>query len=362
MKRIYKNHDQARYRRRRAKREEKAKTKRKTFLKQKNAYKRSSDKQPQFSYTPTPRYDREIVAPKHFSLVNNPNETLIFISELKEAFKKKEKIFVSLWEVDIIEDDAIVILLSIMVRFKSLGIRFNGNLPSNSAARKKLEESGFLRHLYTKFDERDRYLIAQAGNDTIITHAFKNVDPALSAGVIQKASSALWGGKGRCQGVQRVLLELMLNTNNHASLLTTGDKHWWLSMSYDPVESKCKFSFVDYGVGIFDSLDNKAQGNKFYGVLNKMRSLISTPNNAIMFEKILKGELHKTATGKEYRGKGLPGIYQAFERNQISNLHILSNNVSANTSKGLYQTMPLPFDGTFLYWELTPSNQHCLAA
>ena len=42
--------------------------------------------------------------------------------------------------------------------------------------------------------------------------------------------------------MQRVFIELMQNTNNHAAYNVTGEKHWWLCVDYDNSMNKVYFS------------------------------------------------------------------------------------------------------------------------
>ena len=307
------------------------------------------------------RYEdfRKIKAPENFTLIGNPEEVIEFISKLKVSFDKKQKVFVVLNEVKNIDYDAIVVLLSIMVRFKSQKIDFNGDFPENEEAKQMLTESGFFKNLFRQFSDVDRYSISQNHENLIHTHAWKNVDSTLSAQVIEQATETIWGEKRRCQGAQRALIELMLNTNNHATVGKEGDKHWWLSVNHRKKENKVTFSFVDYGVGVFKSLENKPEGNKFYKAIDKMLSIFKFKDNADLLRLILNGELHKTVTGEHYRGKGLPGINDAMNRNSFSNLHIITNNVYANVSNGSFKELSSNFNGTFIYWELNQSNISC---
>ena len=301
-----------------------------------------------------------VKAPAHLSLINNPEGTISFLEKLKYNFDNEKRTFVMLREVQTVEDDAIVLLLSIMVRFKSRGIYFNGDYPMNRGATRKLIRSGFFEHLYKDFTDADRYALSKENGSTLHTHAYKNVDSALSAKIIAYASEFVWGIRQRCQGVQRTLLELMLNTNNHASI-EQGEKHWWLSVTYDRPSKVVKFSFVDYGVGIFTSLTGKKEGTKFFGALPKLFEKFKPSTNGEILQLILAGDLHKTATGQHFRGKGLPGIKEAQDRGWISNLHIVTNDVFADTTAGTYRTLIKPFLGTFIYWELRPTNKHCNA-
>lgn len=297
---------------------------------------------------------KKIKAPTILSFIDNPEEVIDFINNLKYYFEDKKKVFVVLKDVKKINYDAIVVLLSIMVKFKAHGIDFNGDFPYDRAANKILRESGFFQNLFKQFEDKDRYELGKQNN--IHTHAWKNVDPTLGDSIIKQASKAIWGEERRCQGVQRALIELMLNTNNHADIAKEGEKHWWLSLNNRKEEKMSCFSFVDFGVGIFESLNNKKEGSKFFGWAEKLIKRAKHGNNAELLKLILNGDLHETVTGKHYRGKGLPGINEAMKRNQISNLYIITNDVYGDIANNSYRMLKNSFSGTFLYWELNSAN------
>ena len=155
-----------------------------------------------------------------------------------------------------------------------------------------------------------------------------------------------------------MFLELMQNTNNHASFDNLGEKHWWLSVDYDKENNKAKFSFIDFGVGIFKSLENKNSGSKFYRIIEKVKNIYKYGNNAELLKLLLEGEIHKTATGDYYRGKGLPGIVNALKQNRISNLTIISNNAMADVNNNKYKLLNKALNGSFFSWELNYNNEH----
>jgi len=252
--------------------------------------------------------------------------------------------------------DALVVLLSIMVNFKARGIEFNGDFPRNKKARSLLKRSGFFEYLYGSFVMSDKYDLPTKSR--IHTLAMKNVDSALGAQIISEASLTIWKSKKRCHGVQKTFLELMQNTNNHATIGVPGSKHWWLSVFHLEKEKKVAFSFVDFGVGIFNSLKNKPVQNKWFGWFEKMKTKFSFSNDADLLKLILAGELHSTVTMKPFRGKGLPGLKLALDRNQISNLHIISNTVKADVKNDKYSIINQNFSGTFVYWELNETNEN----
>lgn len=301
------------------------------------------------------RYEK-VVAPKSFLFLDNIEGTIDFVNKLEKYFNKNKSVFVNLNEVEEIDYGAITVLLSVMIEFKRARIEFDGNFPNNKLVRDKLEDSQFFDRLRKHIISESEYSIQK--KNQIFTKGNKMVMPTLGYNVIPESSKTVWGEKRMCKGIQRILLELMQNTHNHASLSKEGDEFWWLSVNHNEQEKKVSFVFVDYGQGIFESLSNKPTGNKWSGYLQKIKSKVGYDNNAKILQKLLNGELHMTVTGQSFRGKGLPGIMEVLKRNQISNLYVISNDVFANIEKEDYHLLNKKFNGTFLYWELCQSNEN----
>jgi hypothetical protein len=178
----------------------------------------------------------------------------------------------------------------------------------------------------------------------------------MSDEIIKQSSKFIWNEERRCTGLQRVFLELMQNTNNHASNTSKGEYHWWATTYYSKEDNKVCFAFIDYGVGILKSLESNKEGHKFFGIIPKIKQAFNPSTNADVLKLLLNGDVHKTATGKYYRGKGLPGIYDACKKNQISNLVIISNDAIADYTQNKYERLNNKLSGTFVYWELNASN------
>lgn len=295
---------------------------------------------------------KHIEAPKCLSMIENPEGTLTFIKDLEKSLDKKEKVFVVLRHVEKIASGAIVILLSIMIKFKNSGVLFNGDHPKNKIARQYLSNSGFFERLYLQ--DGDAYSIH--GKSGIFTHADKVVDSKLSNELIYKVSKLIWGEPYRCTGVQKVYIELMQNTNNHASLHGANEHHWYTTVTYNKEKNKACFSFIDYGVGIIQSI-NKNEKGKFWHALTKIMNLLKPQDSGDFLRLLLDGSIHKTATGHYYRGKGLPGIYKAFQDNKISNLVVITNDAFANCEQNVFKTLTNNFEGTYIYWELNNNNK-----
>lgn len=299
-----------------------------------------------------------IRAPRCFSLIENTESVLKFINRLSTCYARKKKVFVILRNVKQITGDALVLLLSNVVEFKATGIDFNGNKPKEPKVAKQLENSGFFKILYdegkdkTKFKDQNSFTINDDQN--IYTHATKNVDSELTASLIENAAEFLWGTKRRCIGVQRIMIELMQNTNNHASR-KTGEKFWWLSITKEINPKRVCFSFIDYGMGVFRSLATKGTGDKFYGWLDSMKRICSPENHFEVLYKMMTGEFHKTVTGKSYRGKGIPGIYNEIGKGSITKLCVISNDAFGNAIDKDFHQLINPLKGTFIYFELDDS-------
>lgn len=296
-----------------------------------------------------------IKPPINFSMITNTEDSLAFIAKLERCFDIRQKVFVNLSDVEVIAHGALVILLSIMKKFKANNIGFNGYMPKNPIANQILRESGFFSELYSnRSHSLESYRLEKP---YFFTHSSKIVDAKLSASLIKSMSKLIWGEPRRCTKLQRVYIELMQNTNNHASLEGHGQQHWWTTAIYDRERNTGCFSFIDYGVGILKSLKND-QRNKFFAVLETVSKIFHPQSNADLLRLLMTGEIHRTASGAYYRGKGLPGIYQACENNNISHLVVISNDTICNFADNSFKLLKNKFSGTFVYWELNSSNNN----
>lgn len=296
----------------------------------------------------------KITAPKHFSFIERPEETIQFINKLEKLYLNKKNVFINLKDITFLDYSAVTILVSVMFSFKSRNIKFNGSFPTNPILAKLLINSDFFKYLNKPIGEKIEYAIGK--ENQIFTRANKEVNSELGLVVMAEVSMTIWGVRRTCKGLQRTLLELMQNTNNHADINKKGEKHWWLSVNHDKPNKKVSFIFIDYGVGIFESLKNKPQNNKWFGWFDKIKNRLKYGSNDEIFRMLLEGQMHLTVTGQHFRGKGLPGINEVLGRNQISNLKIISNDVYSKVADKQYEKLKSEFSGTFVYWELNEQN------
>lgn len=318
-------------------------------------YKRAKDEIKKLEYIDKQYKFEEVEAPKKFSFIANPEEVSKFIQELENFYSNEKNVSLSLKNITDLDYSAVTILLSIMVLFKSKNLKFRGNFPKDKKLANLLVDSDFFKYLNQPITPQIQYEIGK--ENQIFTAGNKCVNSELGLFVMKEASKTIWGEQRTCKGLQRTLLELMQNTNNHAALNTKGQQYWWLSVNHDKISKKVSFIFIDYGVGIFESLRTRPEtNNKWFGWFSKIAYKFKYGGNDEVFKMLLEGELHLTVTGQHFRGKGLPGIKQVFDRNQISNLQIISNDIHANIEKNQYSKLNSEFSGTFVYWELNENN------
>ncbi len=298
----------------------------------------------------------KITAPKHFSFVEKPEETIKFINKLEKLYLNRTSVFVNLKDITFLDYSAVTILVSVMFSFKTRNIQFNGNFPKNGDLARLLINSDFFKYLNKPIGKKIEYALGK--ENQIFTRANKEVNSELGYIVMAEASTTIWGEKRTCKGLQRTLLELMQNTNNHADINKKGEKHWWLSVNHDRSNKKVSFIFIDYGVGIFESLKHKPNDNKWFGWLEKIKNRLVYGDNSEIFKLLLEGQMHLTVTGQHFRGKGLPGIREVLSRNQICNLRIISNNVFSDVANEKYIKLNEEFSGTFVTWELNENNKN----
>ena len=137
------------------------------------------------------------------------------------------------------------------------------------------------------------------------------------------------------------LVECMGNTHQHASQ-NPGEQTWWGSVFRDTRRHCDCFTFIDMGVGIFNSVELSTR-LQIYKLTGFRRTQI--------LKELLEGKI-PSSTGQPYRGKGLPTIYRSGLDGKIRRLVILTNNVYADAARGEFLSLSCEVKGVILYWEV----------
>lgn len=288
-----------------------------------------------------PDYFLEMVAPSNFSFINNPNELLEYLRKGRENIAKRQQIFLNKSEVTELTSDAIALLIATLrdKRFHRY-MPFKGNAPNSPTLRQIFIESGFYDYVQSNVPKKSHqnYLIFNFSRKKVITKIAKE---AALIGI-----KNTFGNENIFEPLYEILIECMSNTNNHAGRGKKALFNWWLYVYIDPTTKISYYSFIDLGVGIFDSIPVK----KYVDTLLKK---VKVPLNLFLVGKLLAGEI-SSRTGDPLRGKGLPQMYENSKHKNIKNFKLISNDIYADFDTGFNRELAEPFEGTFLYWELHP--------
>lgn len=290
-----------------------------------------------------------IVCPKNFSLLNNKEEFIKFINKVEKAGANHRSIYFNMVSIENIDFSGITCLTSILLMLKKNHVNFDGSLPVEPNCRKFLLNSDFLKILSnTIFNADEDVNIKFARKEkSFITKGRKFVSPDIAGDANIMVSQHLFKKNDFVNdGLQTILLELMANTNNHASNIQ-GKEHWFLSVQLDDKDT-VKFNFVDYGIGIFKSLETT-------NFISKLRHFFTTNHECL--KQMLKGEYHiKSSTGLTFRGKGIPSLYTAIERDHVKKLIIITNDAYGDIENDIFVKNNNYFNGTFISWEVSINN------
>ena len=292
-------------------------------------------------------------APSNFSIIGNHEQVISFCNNLRNDYRRHQKVFVNMERVTQITNESLGLLVSNMMLFQQSKIKFNGNFPNDERSRAILEKSGFLEQLYPS-----QHNSVNRVNSSIYTHASVTSNAEVVGAIIDSCSRFLWNESYYFDGVYNALVELMLNTFEHANEIE-GKQKWWLTVTKDEENNKVTFSFLDYGRGIINTLldvQHKRHSSVVDKILFSLGSL--TNRNAILLKQVLEGALTISEKEDSQYGNGLHSIYSDMHDNLLDNVIIITNNVYADLKNSIYQTMNVSFYGTFISMEINKDTIH----
>lgn len=292
-------------------------------------------------------------APSNFSIIGNYEQVISFCNNLRNDYRRRQKVFVNMEKVTSITNESLGLLVSNMMLFQQSKIEFNGNFPADEKSRLILIKSGFLEQLYPS-----QHNTVNRVSSSIYTHAAITSNAELVGAIIDSCSRFLWNESYYYDGVYNALVELMLNTFEHANEIE-GKQKWWLTVTKDEENEKVTFSFLDYGRGIINTLLDVKQKRHISIVRKILFSLGNITNrNADLLKQVLEGALIISEKEKSQYGNGLHSIYTDMHDNLLDNVIIITNNVYADLKNELYQTMNVNFYGTFISLEINKNTTH----
>jgi hypothetical protein len=281
-----------------------------------------------------------------FCLVENTKELIAFIDRIGAVTQSVSNVVLDFRDVEVLGPDAVVLLIS-RIRDRSLthGMRVRVIKPSHATPKRLWNDSGIREHI--KLAEGDEEEWPQP-RGRIITKRKYRAEPDDAEFLKSFAEQRLSPEMDAWPGVQTILLECMTNTFNHAEgarreQRTETHEPWWAGVYCDKDTSTARFTFLDNGIGILESIRLK-------GVHETLRRL-GVVSNADAMRQLLAGKVPST-TGLRYRGEGLPSIQEILvEEGEVDRVVIIANDVRADLVTDQFEVLPKPFRGTMVYWE-----------
>lgn len=284
-------------------------------------------------------------SPEHFSLLNNPNETLSFLHDIRR-YSPVYSLRVNLHDVNEIDAAAVAALVACI---KSREITIHGNQPQDLSARDRLHDFGFFEHV------RGVPTRANLGGTIRREGAGRNVDARSLQSIVGFGMKRL--GKSPKHGPSySIFSESVSNTFQHAHD-SAGHKPWWASVHYDDAKHRACFTAIDHGIGILDGLQRAQRLGHRGRRLAEVSSIItggkwSRVDNSERLEHLIAGGTIPSRTGQPHRGKGLPSMRRRSEAGLVENLVIISNDVFGRVYCNDYRLMDSRFPGVIVYWEV----------
>lgn len=285
-----------------------------------------------------------IKAPKIFSIFNNPNEVLDVFQEIKEHCRKNRKSLVlDMSDIEEIDVGALIYIKYIVYEIKEKekkNMTLNFRAPKDKKLRDKVYSSGFVTYSKRAFymkkskDNNKRYLTLEETENFKIKRGNK-----LNREVLRKILEYIESKKSGAKKIlYPIIHEMMENTVLHAydERKKSECKDWYFFSDYS--SEKIKFIFLDTGDGII-----KTARKKWYDIFKPL------VRESDILKEVLLGK-HRTKTNKDYRGKGLPHIYQESNLKKILNLKIISNKSCFNLNSN--NDLRKELMGTLFYWEI----------
>lgn len=234
--------------------------------------------------------------PKHFSLVDNPEETMRFFMDFANEINRNQygtHFFVDSRNVETVTVDALIYLIAILQNDKVnnyLRYSFAGSYPENEEARRIYTESGFTDYVHSNMMELPK------SNDRVRIISGVNNSPESAKELCDFVIGVLRKRRKDIIPLQKVVIELMSNVYHHAYKKNSFmAKKWYMYAEH--IDNYVRCVFVDTGFGIAKTARKKfgERFQEFFGI--KL-------DDSRIIKSVFDGDF-RTATNQEYRGNGL---------------------------------------------------------
>ena len=222
--------------------------------------------------------------------------------------------------------------------------RIKGNAPEKPELRTPFVQSGFYDFVRSSGFKRHG-----TGNMLHRERHYKVVSRVAMEAALNGIRHT-FGNETPYEPLYDILIECMSNTNNHAMPNDSGKCNWWLYVYNDPHSRITSYSFLDLGVGIFESSIVQNYVKKF------LKGTFLYPHIRLV-DELLDGKIQsRIEEDNEIRGKGIPQIVGHSKLDSFREFYLITNDVKVNIKTGQKEQLGYNLGGTFWYWELQPMN------
>ncbi|MCI9523576.1 MAG: hypothetical protein HFF01_00810 [Erysipelotrichaceae bacterium] len=301
--------------------------------------------------------------PVIFSLKNNTEETIKYFADVKAHCISKEKVIINfdLYDLKTVTIDAIMYMIAMTLQASAIrsDITFRVCKPRNKKMRSFINNCGlkkFLEKDNEPCDNQNDYYVIKIGvqTDTDIAEEISNFTKSKNDNLDVKQMSMLY----------KMLIEMMNNSLEHAydikelGIIKSKLVGLWF-VFIENSGDRLKFTFLDTGIGIPNSLFMKKEGSyEDLEIMFGKRNLKQEDPKRSYIVQALSGNVKRANSLNSNRGQGLPEIYGYYKNEEIfSNLCIISGNekcrfYDSDKSRAVFDKLDYELHGTLYYWEV----------
>lgn len=286
----------------------------------------------------------KITANNNFSLMQDIENIITFIKNIDDSIQKNNYKIVELDLSQVVNIDigCISILLAKINKLTRKHIQTICQLPKDIKCKQMFFESGFSDHMRDLNGRKITY--SRKNNNLMVNRGFDKTSNEQLGSTIKDSVKHLTGVEECYRPVYSIAQEMCANSIEHANI---NNKNWLFSVWYKNTTEVC-FTMTDVGEGILGTLRRK------FSQIIKEKFL--KDNKDILYSAFEKK--YTSVTEDINRNKGLPKIKNISDKNYISNLVVITNDVFLDFSNSTNsRVLNRKFNGTFYYWEL---NQNCI--
>jgi hypothetical protein len=300
---------------------------------------------------------RILSAPSNFSILTNRSATIRYFQSVMRNIRKRQNSLMDMSEILNTDLATIAIVISMMMdrRNQEAQIRqyMHVKFPTGDSGPAELFRKAQFKETVTQKGNSDHSFFLSR-RDTKINNTYMED--------IEKYANDFLG-KANAKHLLPILVELMKNTNNHATPDDVEERYsedeldihripWFISVIEDEEEGKMKFSLVDLGIGIMESLNQNGLVTAD-SHFDPIKDMYDNSQSKFLQYHIPRGV--SSSTGLSYRGQGLKKVYDLANKGNYGTFNLVTNRAALNLVDGKEKVVDTAeaFGGTVYYWEMS---------